>query len=52
MIAPATTLEESQQVGEEASKRGLTITNVYGGGIPLHTSSAVINATPACLTGG
>ena len=36
VIAPATTLEESQQVGEEARKRGLTITNVYGGGIPLH----------------
>jgi len=37
VIAPATTLEESQEVGEEARKRGLTITNVYGGGIPLHT---------------
>jgi sugar phosphate isomerase/epimerase len=36
VIAPATTLEESQQVGEEARKRGLTITNVYGGGVPLH----------------
>ena len=36
VIAPATTLEECQQVGEEAGKRGLTITNVYGGGIPLH----------------
>ena len=36
VIAPATTLEESRQVGEEAGKRGLTITNVYGGGIPLH----------------
>jgi sugar phosphate isomerase/epimerase len=35
VIAPATTLEESQQVGEEARKRGLTITNVYGGGVPL-----------------
>jgi len=35
VIAPATTIEESQQVGEEAAKRGLTITNVYGGGIPL-----------------
>lgn len=37
VIAPATTLEESQQVGVEARKRGLTITNVYGGGIPLDT---------------
>jgi sugar phosphate isomerase/epimerase len=37
VIAPATTLEEAEQVGEEARKRGLTITNVYGGGIPLHT---------------
>ena len=36
VIAPATTLEESQQVGEEAARRGLTITNVYGGGVPLH----------------
>ncbi len=36
VIAPATTLEESRQVGEEARKRGLTITNVYGGGVPLH----------------
>ena len=35
VIAPATTIEESQEVGEEAKKRGLTITNVYGGGIPL-----------------
>jgi sugar phosphate isomerase/epimerase len=35
VIALATTLEESQEVGEEAKKRGLTITNVYGGGIPL-----------------
>ena len=37
VIAPATTLEESQQVGKEARERGLTITNVYGGGVPLHT---------------
>lgn len=37
VIAPATTLEECQQVGEEAGKRGLTITNVYGGGVPLHS---------------
>ncbi len=36
VIALANTIEECQQVGEEASKRGLTITNVYGGGIPLH----------------
>ena len=36
VIAPATTLEESQRVGEESRKRGLTITNVYGGGVPLH----------------
>lgn len=36
VIAPAATLEESQQVGEEARKRGLTITNVYGGGVSLH----------------
>jgi len=35
VIAPATTIEESQQVGEEAAKRGLTINNVYGGAIPL-----------------
>ena len=35
VIAPATTIEESQEVGEEAKKRGLAITNVYGGGIPL-----------------
>ncbi len=35
VIAPDTTLEESQQVGEEARKRGLQITFVYGGGLPL-----------------
>ncbi|MBL7037930.1 MAG: sugar phosphate isomerase/epimerase [Pirellulaceae bacterium] len=35
VIAPATTIEESREVGEEAKKRDLTITNVYGGGIPL-----------------
>ncbi|UCF38569.1 MAG: sugar phosphate isomerase/epimerase [Acidobacteriota bacterium] len=35
VIAPGTTLEESRIVGEEAAKRGLSITNVYGGGVPL-----------------
>ncbi|NUQ63678.1 MAG: sugar phosphate isomerase/epimerase [Pirellulales bacterium] len=35
VIAVETTLEESAQVGEEAKKRGLAITNVYGGGVSL-----------------
>jgi sugar phosphate isomerase/epimerase len=39
VIATATTLEESQLVGEEARKRGLTIVNVYGGGVPLDAGS-------------
>jgi len=36
VIAPATTLDEAQRVGEEARQRGLQITFVYGGGLPLH----------------
>ncbi len=35
VIAAATTLEEAATVGEEAKQRGLTITNVYGGGVSL-----------------
>jgi hypothetical protein len=35
VIAAETTLEEAAEVGEEAQRRGLTITNVYGGGVSL-----------------
>jgi len=35
VIAPTTTIDEAKEVGEEARERDLTITNVYGGGIPL-----------------
>ncbi|NLS93430.1 MAG: sugar phosphate isomerase/epimerase [Planctomycetaceae bacterium] len=35
VIAVDTTLEEAATVGEEAKQRGLTITNVYGGGVAL-----------------
>lgn len=35
VIALQTTLEEAAEVGREARARGLTITNVYGGGVPL-----------------
>lgn len=35
VIATDTTLEESQEVGEQARQRGLQITFVYGGGLPL-----------------
>ncbi len=40
VIAVDTTLQESAQVGEEAKKRGLAITTVYGGGVPLEKGPA------------
>ena len=38
VISVATTLEEAEQVGREARKRGLKIPSVYGGGIPVDNS--------------
>ena len=38
VISVATTLEEAEQVGLEARKRGLKIPSVYGGGIPVNKS--------------
>ena len=38
VISVATTLEEAEQVGKEAKKRGLQIPSVYGGGIPVAKS--------------
>jgi sugar phosphate isomerase/epimerase len=38
VISVATTLEEAEQVGREAQKRGLKIPSVYGGGIPINKS--------------
>ena len=38
VISVATTLEEAEQVGREARKRGLKIPSVYGGGIPVNES--------------
>ena len=38
VISVATTLEEAEQVGREARKRGLKIPSVYGGGIPVDKS--------------
>jgi sugar phosphate isomerase/epimerase len=38
VISVATTLEEAEQVGREAKKRGLKIPSVYGGGIPVQKS--------------
>lgn len=35
VISVDTTLDEAKQVGEEARQRKLTITTVYGGGVPL-----------------
>ena len=35
VIAPTTPIDEASQIGEEAVKRGLQITYVYGGGLPL-----------------
>ncbi len=35
VIAVKTSQEEAAQVGREARQRGLTITTVYGGGVPL-----------------
>lgn len=36
VIAPATLIEEAARAGEEARQRGLNISYVYGGGLPLH----------------
>lgn len=36
VIAAATPVEQARQVGVEARRRGLEITHVYGGGLPLH----------------
>jgi sugar phosphate isomerase/epimerase len=36
VIAPDTPIDEASRVGEEAAKRGLQITYVYGGDLPLH----------------
>jgi sugar phosphate isomerase/epimerase len=45
VISPETSIDEARQVGREATKRGLTIVSVYGGGIPFHESlSAGVNA--------
>ena len=38
VISVSTTLEEAEQVGQEARKRGLAIPSVYGGGIPVAES--------------
>jgi neutral ceramidase len=38
VISVDTTLEEAEQVGVEARKRGLKIPSVYGGGIPVNKS--------------
>ncbi|MFH1717203.1 MAG: sugar phosphate isomerase/epimerase family protein [Planctomycetota bacterium] len=38
VLSVATTLEEAEQVGQEARKRGLAIPSVYGGGIPVEKS--------------
>ena len=38
VISVDTTLEEAEQVGLEARKRGLKIPSVYGGGIPINKS--------------
>lgn len=38
VISVSTTVEEAEQVGEEAKKRGLKIPSIYGGGIPVQKS--------------
>lgn len=38
VISVDTTLEEAEQVGREAKKRGLKIPSLYGGGIPVEKS--------------
>jgi sugar phosphate isomerase/epimerase len=38
VISAATPIEEAQQIGEEARRRGLRIPSVYGGGIPVEQS--------------
>ncbi len=35
VIAPSTPIDEAARIGEETAKRGLQISYVYGGGIPL-----------------
>ncbi|MBN2294836.1 MAG: sugar phosphate isomerase/epimerase [Pirellulales bacterium] len=36
VIATGTSIEEAAKAGDEAKKRGLKISYVYGGGLPLH----------------
>lgn len=36
VIAPATPIEEATLAGEDAKERGLEISYIYGGGLPLH----------------
>lgn len=36
VIATATSIEDAALAGEEAKKRGLKISYIYGGGLPLH----------------
>jgi sugar phosphate isomerase/epimerase len=38
VISVSTTLEEAEGVGEEVKKRGLAVSSVYGGGIPVAKS--------------
>lgn len=53
VIAPGTALAEAEQVGEEARQRGLTITNVYGGGLALHQSrDPLIKMIDNCAAAG
>ncbi len=38
VISVATTPEQSEQIGQEANKRGLKVPSVYGGGFPVQES--------------
>lgn len=54
VIAADTTLEEAAAVGEDAQRRGLTITNVYAGGLSLEKGSGELRKLidNCCAAGG
>ncbi len=53
VIAPKTSLDDATKVGEEARKRGLTITTVYGGDVALEKgTSELLRMLELCKAAG
>lgn len=52
VIGVKTTVEEAASAGEEARKRGLTVTNVYAGGVPLETPDSLRKMIDNCQAAG